>query len=198
MRLIFMVIIFLSSSFEEGLSNILEPLGTSGIDGTDLLPVATRPPITDPNAVVAMRNALLAQPKDTAWVVATGTLTNVALLFATFPEVADHVRGVSIMGGAIGGGFTDVEMSKNEGEGDRVGNTTQWAEFNVYVNPPSKIHSQSIYFLSIFRALQTIYSSSPLLIKDHDIIDCSATLKRRIPSCRRLSLDLKRPSSPWM
>ncbi|KAK2767473.1 Uridine nucleosidase 1 [Arachnomyces sp. PD_36] len=107
--------------------------GASGIDGTDLLPLATKPPVTEPNAIVAMRNALLAQPKDTAWVVATGTLTNLGLLFATFPEVAEHVRGVSIMGGAIGGGFTDAPMSGNPDEADRVGNTTHWAEFNIYV-----------------------------------------------------------------
>lgn len=81
-----------------------------------------------------MRNALLAQPKDTAWVVATGTLTNVGLLFATFPEVAEHVRGVSIMGGAIGGGFTDAPMSCIPGDGHRIGNTTMWAEFNIYVS----------------------------------------------------------------
>ena len=61
-----------------------------------------------------MRDALLSQPKDTAWVVATGTLTNVAILFATFPEVAEHVRGVSIMGGAVGGGFSSVPISQNK------------------------------------------------------------------------------------
>lgn len=81
-----------------------------------------------------MRDALLAQPKDTAWVVATGTLTNVGLLFATFPEVAEHVRGVSIMGGSVGGGFTDAPMSGNPNDADRIGNTTPWAEFNIYVN----------------------------------------------------------------
>lgn len=87
----------------------------------------------DINPILAIRNALLAQPKDTAWVVATGALTNIGLLFATFPEVAEHVRGVSIMGGAIGGDFTNVPISKKAGEVNRVGNTTPWAEFNIYV-----------------------------------------------------------------
>lgn len=86
-----------------------------------------------------MRNALLAQPKDTAWVVATGTLTNVGLLFATFPEVAEHVRGVSIMGGSIGGGFTQAPMSRVPGDANRIGNTSHWAEFNIYVNAPSAV-----------------------------------------------------------
>lgn len=109
--------------------------GESGLDGTDLLPKPSQPPITDQNPILAMRNALLAQPKGTPWVVATGTLTNVALLFATFPEVAEHIQGLSIMGGAIGGGFTDAPMSRLPGENSRVGNTTPWAEFNVYVRP---------------------------------------------------------------
>ena len=80
-----------------------------------------------------MRNALLSQPKDSAWLVATGTLTNVALLFATFPEVAEHIRGLSIMGGAIGEGFAAVPISKKPGDENRIGNTTHWAEFNIYV-----------------------------------------------------------------
>lgn len=80
-----------------------------------------------------MRDALLAQPKGTPWVVATGTLTNVALLFATFPEVAEHIQGLNIMGGAIGGGFTDAPMSRLQGEKSRIGNVTPWAEFNIYV-----------------------------------------------------------------
>ncbi|KAK2789066.1 Uridine nucleosidase 1 [Onygenales sp. PD_12] len=109
--------------------------GESGLDGTDLLPAPTRPPVTNPTAIVAMRDALLAQPKDSAWVVATGTLTNVALLFAAFPDVAEHVKGVSIMGGAIGQGFSDVPMSKRPGDEARIGNTTTWAEFNIYCDP---------------------------------------------------------------
>jgi uridine nucleosidase len=79
-----------------------------------------------------MRDALLAQPPDTAWVIATGALTNVALLFATFPEVASHIKGLSIMGSAVGEGFTDVPISRLPGEEARIGNTTPWAEFNIY------------------------------------------------------------------
>lgn len=108
--------------------------GDSGLDGTDLLPKPSQPPILDQNPILAMRNALLAQPKGTPWVVATGTLTNVALLFATFPEVAEHIQGLSIMGGAIGEGFTDAPMSRLPGEKSRIGNVTLWAEFNIYVS----------------------------------------------------------------
>lgn len=108
-------------------------LGTTGLDGTELLPEATAPPIRNESAIAAMRAALLAQPQGTAWLVATGTLTNVALLFAVFPDVVEHIKGLSIMGGAIGGGFSEAPISYVHGEGERIGNWTRWAEFNIYV-----------------------------------------------------------------
>ncbi|OGE57637.1 hypothetical protein PENARI_c001G00921 [Penicillium arizonense] len=127
--------------------------GESGLDGTDLLPKASRPPVTDKNTIVAMRDALLAQPKGTPWVVATGTMTNVALLFATFPEVVDHIQGLSLMGGAIGEGFTDAPMSRIPGEKSRIGNVTPWAEFNIYCDPES---SESIFSNPALAAKTTI------------------------------------------
>ena len=78
-----------------------------------------------------MRMALLGQPKGKPWLVATGALTNVALLFAVFPELADHIKGLSIMGGAIGEGFAPVSMSADH---KGFGNTTFYAEFNIYVS----------------------------------------------------------------
>ena len=78
----------------------------------------------------------------TAWLVATGALTNVALLFATFPSLASHIRGLSIMGGAVGEGFTDVPigpMCKDSGGKmiSRIGNHTPYAEFNIWSDPES-------------------------------------------------------------
>ncbi|CAL5867296.1 uncharacterized protein PFLUO_LOCUS1511 [Penicillium psychrofluorescens] len=127
--------------------------GESGLDGTDLLPKASRPPVTDKNPILAMRDALLAQPKGTPWVVATGTLTNVALLFATFPEVAEHIQGLSIMGGAVGNGFTAAPMSRLPGEKSRIGNVTPWAEFNLYCDPES---SESIFSNAVLASKTTI------------------------------------------
>lgn len=75
----------------------------------------------------------MGQEEGTAWVVATGALTTVALLFATFPEVVGHIKGLSVMGGAVGGGFTGAPMGRVEGQGERFGNWTRWAEFNIYV-----------------------------------------------------------------
>ncbi|KAL1297095.1 hypothetical protein AAFC00_004678 [Neodothiora populina] len=110
--------------------------GESGLDGTTHLPEPTVPAKTEP-AVLAMYKALISQPPKTAWLVAVGAMTNVALLFAVYPDLADHIAGLSIMGGAVGGGFTDAPMGKIEGEGERVGNWSRWAEFNIYIDPES-------------------------------------------------------------
>lgn len=80
-----------------------------------------------------MRHALMNEPEGEAWLVATGALTNVALLFATFPEVTGHIKGLSIMGGAVGGGFTDASVGATKGKAEEFGNFTPWAEFNIYV-----------------------------------------------------------------
>ena len=80
-----------------------------------------------------MRDALLAQPKGVPWLIATGALTNVALLLATFPEVAEHIQGLSLMGGGVGEGFTTSSVSRLPGEQRRIGNVTNFAEFNIYV-----------------------------------------------------------------
>jgi uridine nucleosidase len=42
--------------------------------------------------------------------------------------VIDHIAGLTIMGGAVGGGFTNAPMGSLEGEGERFGNWTPWAE----------------------------------------------------------------------
>ncbi|KAF9895389.1 Uridine nucleosidase 1 [Aspergillus nanangensis] len=146
--------------------------GDSGIDGTDLLPVASRAPITNKNPILAMRDALLAQPKGTAWVVATGTLTNVALLFATFPEVAEHIQGLSIMGGGVGEGFSDAPISRILGQEARIGNVTPLAEFNIYCDPEA---SQSIFSHPILASKTTLIT----LDLTHQVL-ASPTVQSRI------------------
>jgi uridine nucleosidase len=92
-----------------------------------------------------MATALRATAPGTAWVVATGCLTNVAALFLEHPDLAAHVAGVSAMGGAVGGGFTDAFLGPplkiidgdgvDTGEIDRIGNWTVWAEWNILADP---------------------------------------------------------------
>ncbi|KAL9594357.1 MAG: hypothetical protein Q9179_005442 [Wetmoreana sp. 5 TL-2023] len=116
--------------------------GVTGLDGTDLLPKAFIPPVEDGDAIVAMREALMAEPAGQPWLVATGALTNISLLFTAFPELAEHIKGLSIMGGAIGGGFTNAQLGHIRGEGQVFGNTTPRAEFNIYCDPEA---AQSIF-----------------------------------------------------
>lgn len=110
--------------------------GESGLDGTDLLPPPALAARGDEGtrAVDAMAAALRACPPRAAWVVATGALTNVAALFAAHPDLRAHVAGLSVMGGSVGGGFTPAVMGR-VGDVDRVGNYSQWAEFNVLIDP---------------------------------------------------------------
>jgi uridine nucleosidase len=72
-----------------------------------------------------MAAGLLSTPKHTAWLVATGTLTNIAMLIAKYPEVVEHIEGLSIMGGAIGHGFTNAPMGKVR-DSERYGNWTPY------------------------------------------------------------------------
>ncbi|KAK6227028.1 inosine-uridine preferring nucleoside hydrolase [Colletotrichum tabaci] len=108
--------------------------GESGLDGTDLLPKPSKDADRAVPAVDAMAAALKAQPAGTAWLVATGSLTNVALLFQKHPDLVAHIKGLSIMGGAIGDGFTDAILGVVDGV-KRIGNWTPWAEFNIIIDP---------------------------------------------------------------
>ncbi|KAI1799820.1 Inosine/uridine-preferring nucleoside hydrolase [Daldinia bambusicola] len=126
--------------------------GESGLDGTDLLPPPPPSPPPSPSlsssssssppngsaetspAVEAMASALKRTPPGTAWIAATGALTNVARLFARHPELRAHVAGVTVMGGSVGDGFTPAVMGVVDGV-PRIGNYTAWAEFNVLIDP---------------------------------------------------------------
>ncbi|KAK3300930.1 Inosine/uridine-preferring nucleoside hydrolase domain-containing protein [Chaetomium fimeti] len=108
--------------------------GETGLDGSELLPEPTVPALTTPPAIDAAYAALRSCPPNTAWVVATGAFTNAAALFAKYPDLVAHVRGLSLMGGALGGGFTPAVLGAVEGV-PRVGNWTQFAEFNVLADP---------------------------------------------------------------
>ncbi|WP_305789603.1 nucleoside hydrolase [Symbioplanes lichenis] len=89
--------------------------GASGLDGPDLDgPV---PDLAGVHAVELMRR-LLVDSVEPVTIVATGPLTNVALLVRTYPEVLPRVRRIVLMGGST-----------------ERGNTTPYGEFNIVTDP---------------------------------------------------------------
>jgi pyrimidine-specific ribonucleoside hydrolase len=89
--------------------------GESGLEGPTL-PAAESAPVGD-DAPAFLADLLARQPEPVT-VVATGPLTNVALLLRRFPAVRARIARIVLMGGAIG-----------------EGNITPAAEFNVWVDP---------------------------------------------------------------
>jgi purine nucleosidase/pyrimidine-specific ribonucleoside hydrolase len=89
--------------------------GASGLDGPDLdVPVEA---LVDEHAVELMRR-LIAGEAEPVTLIATGPLTNVALLLRTYPETAARLHRIVFMGGSTG-----------------RGNTTPYGEFNIVTDP---------------------------------------------------------------
>jgi inosine-uridine nucleoside N-ribohydrolase len=89
--------------------------GDSGLDGPSLPPPARAPePV---HAVDWMARAISESPEPIT-LVATGPLTNVALLLTRYPGVEQQLERLVLMGGSIG-----------------EGNITPAAEFNIWVDP---------------------------------------------------------------
>ena len=89
--------------------------GRSGLDGPDLdVPTAE---VAGVHAVELMRRLIVASAEPVT-LIATGPLTNVALLLRSHPEIMPYVRRIVFMGGST----------------DR-GNTTPYGEFNIVTDP---------------------------------------------------------------
>lgn len=89
--------------------------GVSGLDGPDL-DIPTAEPV-NAHAVELMRRLIHDAPEPVT-LIATGPLTNVALLLRTCPEVVPGLARIVFMGGST----------------DR-GNTTPYGEFNIVTDP---------------------------------------------------------------
>lgn len=89
--------------------------GKTGLDGPEL-PEPTVP-VLEKQAVSLMAETLEAHPEPVT-IIATGPLTNVALLLLTYPDLKEKIAAVYFMGGGI-----------------RHGNWTPAAEFNILVDP---------------------------------------------------------------
>jgi uridine nucleosidase len=93
-------------------------------------------------ATEAMYKAIMAEPANTIWLVAIGPLTNIAHLVRAHPDVVAHLRGLSIMGGAIGNNHSVSDgktrkrwLGKDGDTGEEqviVPYPTRFAEFNIY------------------------------------------------------------------
>jgi pyrimidine-specific ribonucleoside hydrolase len=91
--------------------------GDDGLGGrAGALPAPAVPP--DPRGSVAVVAELLRAAAEPVTIAAIGPLTNVALLLAVHPELADRIARIVVMGGALG-----------------AGNTSGVAEFNVHCDP---------------------------------------------------------------
>jgi inosine-uridine nucleoside N-ribohydrolase len=89
--------------------------GASALDG----PVLPEPEVDlDPRGAVGLLRDLLTGSAEPVVVIATGPLTNIALLLRVHPEVAPKIKEIAWMGGSTG-----------------RGNVTPYAEFNCWVDP---------------------------------------------------------------
>jgi pyrimidine-specific ribonucleoside hydrolase len=89
--------------------------GDSGLDGADLPDPGAKPVA---RSAVELMSALLRDATGPVTLVATGPLTNVALLLRAAPRLHERIDAISLMGGSLG-----------------AGNTTAAAEFNIWADP---------------------------------------------------------------
>jgi len=163
--------VFLSLATLELLNSIKfsQNLGESGLDGTALLPSPAIPAVTSTPAIDAIATALLATPLHSSWLVATGTLTNIAQLFDKYPILVHHIKGLSIMGGAIGKSFTSAPLGR-VGTVERFGNWTPYAGMlipNILLNSICKLELRDVEFNIVVdpEAAQLIFSNFELAAK---------------------------------
>jgi inosine-uridine nucleoside N-ribohydrolase len=87
--------------------------GTSGLDGPDW-----PEPTVDQDARHALEVMADALADGPLTIIATGPLTNAGTLLQRYPDLAERIERIALMGGAIG-----------------LGNWTPAAEFNIYADP---------------------------------------------------------------
>ncbi|MGH2907944.1 MAG: nucleoside hydrolase [Solirubrobacteraceae bacterium] len=90
--------------------------GETGLDGP--APIEPTVELTPGHGAHFLAETVLANPAHRVTLIPTGPLTNVALALRLYPEIADAVERVVLMGGSY-----------------TRGNTTPAAEFNIYVDP---------------------------------------------------------------
>jgi non-specific riboncleoside hydrolase len=98
--------------------------GESGVGGYHFEEKENCTLLSNHHAVEELREKIL-NSNEPITLVPIGPLTNIALLFKMYPETKSNIKEIVLMGGAAQGG-----------------NTTSWAEFNIFVDP----HAAKIVF----------------------------------------------------
>jgi inosine-uridine nucleoside N-ribohydrolase len=131
--------------------------GVSGLDGPDI-PEPSIEPINK-HAVEYIIELLLHSDGDIT-LVPTGPLTNIASAIRTEPTILPKIKGISLMGGAIG-----------------LGNTTPSAEFNIYFDP----HAAQIVFSSAIPITMCPLEVTHQALATKGVIDRLRSSYRQIP-----------------
>ncbi|MGY1718270.1 nucleoside hydrolase [Blastococcus sp. SYSU DS0552] len=121
--------------------------GDAGLGGVELPP---SPAAVDPRpAVVALAETLLAESTPVT-VAAIGPLTNIALLLAVYPEAAERIGRLVVMGGSA----------------SRGGNVTAAAEFNIWSDPEA---AQAVLCSSVPAVLVGLDVTLPTVLTEEGI-----------------------------
>ncbi|MGY2077767.1 MULTISPECIES: nucleoside hydrolase [unclassified Blastococcus] len=121
--------------------------GVAGLGGAELPP---SPAVVDPRpAVVALAETLLAASTPVT-VAAIGPLTNLALLLAVYPEAAERIGRLVVMGGSA----------------SRGGNVTAAAEFNIWSDPEA---AQAVLCSSVPAVLVGLDVTLPTVLTEEGI-----------------------------
>lgn len=126
--------------------------GESGMPGY-VFPEDLPTPL-EKNAVEALRDEIMASDEKIT-LIPTGSYTNIALLFAQYPEVKDHIERIVAMGGTLG-----------------KGNMTSAAEFNVFTDP----HAAKMMYHSGVPIVMVGLDITMKALLTHDSIETLPTL----------------------
>ncbi|OOE35463.1 pyrimidine-specific ribonucleoside hydrolase RihA [Salinivibrio kushneri] len=125
--------------------------GESGLDGP-ALPEPTMD--ADPGNAVNLMGRVLQDADQPITLVATGPLTNVALLLAAYPDLTNRIKRIVLMGGGV-----------------TFGNWTPAAEFNIYVDPEA---ADRVFRAGIPITMFGLDVTHQALVKDEDVASIRA------------------------
>ncbi|OOF03278.1 pyrimidine-specific ribonucleoside hydrolase RihA [Salinivibrio sp. MA607] len=125
--------------------------GESGLDGPELPEPMMDP---DPNNAVNLMASVLKKSDQPVTLVATGPLTNVALLITAYPDLTNRIKRIVLMGGGV-----------------TFGNWTPAAEFNIYVDPEA---ADCVFRAGIPITMFGLDVTHQALVKDEDVASIRA------------------------